>query len=54
MNSDSVGGVSGNSFLVTTRQTDIHSQSSNTALHGRDGHSRFMYVRYITRHAMIL
>ena len=42
INSDSVGVSWGICVLVTTRQTDIHSQSSNAASHGSEGHSRLL------------
>ena len=54
MNADNVGGFFGSCFFVTTRQTDFHSLSSNTAVQGNFGQVRFRYVRYNTRHAMIL
>ncbi len=54
MNLDSVGVFFGSGFFVTTRQTDFHSHSANTAVQGNFGQVRFRYVRYNTRQAMIL
>ena len=52
--SDSVGGDDGNDCFFTTRHTDFHSASSNIAVQGKSGHSRFKYVRYTMRQAMML
>ena len=52
--SDSTGGVLGSGFFFTTRQTDFHSLSANTAVQGSLGQVRLRYVKYKMRQAMIL